>query len=138
MAKTNPNCIPCNRPKEKINMKDLKPKEKVVVETDKEIVDAYNKKYSQNLETSQLTDSMRNIIKKKLLLLFIIFLFIGCSTDEVQTTDKQNTDCRCGVIIEASWFQGTFSVFKVKNNCTGEIKQFTQDGKFVKGQEYCY
>lgn len=136
MAKSKPDCIPCNRPKEKINMRDLKPKE-VVEKSDDQLVKEYNQKYNQNLEVSQLTESMRKVLKNKLLYLLLIFTFISCSPDEIA---KNNQDCNCGEIVEASFFNTIdqdFTVFKVKNYCTGEIKQIQKNGQYKKGDKYC-
>jgi hypothetical protein len=63
---------------------------------------------------------------KKLLFLAMAIITLSCSTDEQQ----EQLDCNCGTIIEKVYFSppSNFTVFKVKNNCTGEIKQFDFDG----------
>ena len=149
MEKSKPDCIPCNRPKEKVSMRNIKKNKNGITTSDKilieniseqddfKTVELYNKYFSQSLEVKNLTDPITKSIKKKLLSLisiFIMFMAFGCSPDELP---KEEQDCNCGEIIEASWFQGKFSVFKVKNYCTGEIKQITKDGHYLKGSKYC-
>lgn len=154
MAKNKPDCIPCNRPKEKINMRTIKKNKNGVTTSDKllieniesqfdsKLAELYNKYFTQNLEAENITDPIRNSIKKKLLSLISIFLLLftfGCSPDEVPEEEK-NTDCTCGIIIKADYFQAqsyNFTVFEVKNNCTGAVKQLKKNGEFKKGNTYC-
>ena len=75
-------------------------------------------------------------MKKLLLILLVIY---GCSTPEQQQTT--NTDCNCGTVIESQSFnvlgQNQFSVIKVKNNCTGIIKQIQRNGVVSIGTNLC-
>jgi len=72
---------------------------------------------------------------KKLLLLLLL---AGCSTPD---TSSEVVDCKCGTVIESQKFNvlgsNQFSVIKVKNNCTGIIKQFQKDGVILEGTTLC-
>lgn len=154
MAKSKPDCIPCNRPKEKINMRTIKKNKNGVTTSDKilisnideqddfKLIELYNKYFTQSLEVKNLTVPITKSIKKKLVSLISIFLLLftfGCSPDEIPEEEK-NTDCTCGVIIKADYFQAqsyNFTVFEVKNNCTGVVKQLKKNGEFKKGNTYC-
>ena len=79
MAKSKPDCIPCNRPKEKVNMRNIKKNKNGITTSDKilieniseqddfKTVELYNKYFSQSLEVKNLTDPITKSIKKKLL-----------------------------------------------------------------------
>jgi hypothetical protein len=66
---------------------------------------------------------------KKLLFLATALTVMSCSTDE-QSTPQTPVDCNCGTIIEKNNFTGVvnFTILKVKNNCTDEIKVIQQNG----------
>jgi len=62
-------------------------------------------------------------MKTKLLLL-IGLCAIGCTTD-----NEQPVNCDCGTVISKMHFTfPDFTVLKVKNDCTGEVKQYNLDG----------
>lgn len=77
---------------------------------------------------------------KKTILILAMALMSSCSTDE--TT---NTDCNCGEVIQSTSFnvvngQGgvyTFSIIKLKNNCTQEIIDAEVNGVVPVGTQYC-
>ena len=78
MEKSKPDCIPCNRPKEKVSMRNIKKNKNGITTSDKflieniseqddfKTVELYNKYFSQSLEVKNLTDPITKSIKKKL------------------------------------------------------------------------
>lgn len=76
-------------------------------------------------------------MKKVLVLLAIVM--ISCSTPSEQS--ETSVDCKCGVVIDSQSFNvlgaNYFSVIKVKNNCTGVVKQFQKDGVITIGTQLC-
>jgi uncharacterized protein YcfL len=70
---------------------------------------------------------------KKLLLLTAILLVSCSKQDEV-------LNCDCGKVIQSSSFNALgnqFSVFTVRNNCTGIEKQTRRDGIVNVGTQIC-
>lgn len=78
-------------------------------------------------------------MKKVILLLILAMVLIGCSSSDQEQSVQQN--CNCGVVIEKANFNipnYNFTVLKVKNNCTGEIKTIDVPGNVsAVGQQYC-
>lgn len=78
-------------------------------------------------------------MKTKILIAFILLFSFGasCTPDELPS----NTNCSCGTITEkVTFYNPTFTLIKVKNNCSGEVKQKeltgTQPSLHI-GDEYC-
>lgn len=75
-------------------------------------------------------------MKKLLLILLVVY---GCSTPE--QPQEMPINCNCGTVIESQSFnvlgQNQFSVIKVKNNCTGIIKQIQKNGVISVGTNLC-
>ena len=62
-------------------------------------------------------------MKTKLLLL-IGLCAIGCTTD-----NQEEVNCKCGTIIEKVYFNfPSFTVLKVKNDCTGNVETINVNG----------
>ena len=71
---------------------------------------------------------------KKIFLLLTAILLISCSKDETPP------DCDCGIVIQSNSFNALgnqFSVFTVRNNCTGIEKQTRRDGIINVGATIC-
>ena len=71
---------------------------------------------------------------KKIFLLFTAILLISCSKDETPP------DCDCGKVIQSNSFNALgnkFSVFTVRNNCTGTEIQTRRDGIVNVGTTIC-
>lgn len=69
-------------------------------------------------------------MKTKILIIFTILFSLGasCEPDELP---QQQLDCSCGVIIQKDFFQmptSSFTLLKIKNNCTNEITQIQVSG----------
>lgn len=81
-------------------------------------------------------------MKKTIIILAMAAMSFSCSTDEQKTT---STDCDCGQVIQSTSFNvvdgsggvNTFSVIKVKNNCTEEVTQTQVNGTINVGNQYC-
>lgn len=79
---------------------------------------------------------------KKLVLLSVGVLFLSCSSPEDATTSNKN--CNCGEVTKSATFHTinqsgtyTYSVFTVKNYCTGATKQVTREGVYKVGSQSC-
>lgn len=81
-------------------------------------------------------------MKKSIIILAMALMSFSCSTEEAT---NNNTDCDCGVVtfsqsfnvINGSGGVNTFSVIKVKNNCTEQITQTQVNGTINVGSQYC-
>lgn len=82
-------------------------------------------------------------MKKTILILAMAIMSFSCTTDS--NTTPSNTDCSCGQVIQSDNFnvvngQGgvdVFSVVKIKNNCTQEIRQTQRSGNILVGSQIC-
>lgn len=74
---------------------------------------------------------------KKIILGYFIFVCLLCSCT---SSDINDEDCNCGKVIQASTFNvytTSFTVVKVKNNCTGVVSQFQMNGVIKNGSTLC-
>ena len=76
---------------------------------------------------------------RKLLLSAVLFYALtSCTTNDSPAT---NTDCDCGQVVECTSFNlptSSFTVIKVKNNCTGIIKTVNLQGtQSLLNMQYC-
>ena len=82
-------------------------------------------------------------MKKSILILAMALVSLSCSTDS--NSPSNNNDCACGEVTQSASFnvvngQGgvdVFSVVKIKNNCTQEIRQTQRSGNIPVGSQIC-
>lgn len=79
---------------------------------------------------------------KKLILSALLFSALtSCSTDDNSSSNSTNNDCNCGQVVQCTSFNmptSSFTVLKVKNNCTGELTTVNIPGTHqLLNTQYC-
>ncbi len=83
-------------------------------------------------------------MKKTIMILSMAIMLLSCTPGD-DNSSQNNLDCSCGEVIQSASFnvvngQGgvdTFSVVKIKNNCTQEITQTQRNGNIAVGTQIC-
>lgn len=80
-------------------------------------------------------------MKKLILSALLIGTLLSCSSSDDDSSNSNQNDCNCGQVIQCMNFyipNAPFTVIKVKNNCTGEIKTVNLDGtQLLLNTQYC-